>query len=100
MTNRLTRVIALGCIVCGNAAVPHHPRGAAFETGMGLKADDAMVLPLCNTHHTTGGRGMAFHSGQEIWEKNFGTQEALLIEVHTALGESVPQWLIDASAKT
>ena len=83
------RVAELGCIVeiidefgdkrlCGSPACLHHPRGAKFETGGGLKSDWKDLLPLCPTHHQHGGYGVAFHAGKRIWEKKFGTQESLI----------------------
>ena len=81
----LSRLVALGCIVCGGAAEIHHPRGAAFETGTGLKADDRDALPLCHRHHRTGGYGIAYHAGEKEWERRFGTQEELLAQVQAEL---------------
>lgn len=81
MNAYLRRLCALGCIICGRSAVPHHPRGAAFETGTGLKADDQDAIPLCNPHHTTGGYGIAYHAGPEEFERKFGTQSELLKQV-------------------
>ncbi len=82
-------VAELGCIVeitdefgnkrlCGSPACLHHPRGAKFETGSGLKSDWKDLLPLCPIHHQYGGYGIAFHAGKKAWEKKFGTQESLL----------------------
>lgn len=84
--SHLNRVIALGCIICGRSAVPHHPR-AGENSGMGLKAPDEMAIPLCNDHHTDGGYGVAIHAGQEEFERRYGTEADLLIQVREELGE-------------
>ncbi len=71
------KVALLGCIVpcCNDPRVElHHPTGA----GMGLKASDMDVIPLCFAHHNGGIRGISLHAGQEIFEEKFGTQEYLL----------------------
>lgn len=82
----LKRVVGLGCIICGASAVPHHIRDISAGTGMGYKASDFETIPLCNPHHTSGGYGMAYHAGPEIWEANFGTQQELLAQVRDELG--------------
>ena len=84
----LRRVVALGCIVCGAAAVPHHPRELSLGCGTGIKADDQDAIPLCNRHHTTGGYGVAIHAGIEEWERRYGTQLELLAQVKQELGET------------
>jgi hypothetical protein len=86
------RVVALGCIVCRLAGIHdspaelHHPRGSAFETGVGRKADDKDGIGLCHPHHRTGGYGVAYHAGPKAFERNHGTQAYLLGEVRKLLG--------------
>lgn len=80
----LARVVALGCMVCGDSAVPHHIRSGT-SSGMGLKASDFQTIPLCNRHHTTGGYGIAIHAGQEEWEKRYGTELEWLDRVRDEL---------------
>lgn len=81
----LRRVAALGCIVCGAAAIAHHIRSGT-SSGTGLKASDYETIPLCNLHHTTGGYGVAIHAGQEEWERRYGTEEQHLEFVCLELG--------------
>jgi hypothetical protein len=52
---KLRWVGTLGCCICGQEAVPHHLlRGTGH--GMGLKAGDDAVIPMCHQHH------MALHA--------------------------------------
>lgn len=77
----LDRVARLGCCVCrglgydDSPAEIHHPRALA---GMGQRASHFDAIPLCPTHHRTGGHGVAIHAGQKAWEANFGTELELL----------------------
>ena len=74
------KVSALGCIVClnfdneGTPAEIHHIGNGA----MGKRAGNDEVIPLCHTHHRTGGYGVAVHSGRNTWEDNHGTEQELL----------------------
>ena len=77
----IRRVIALGCIVCGAPAELHHIRSLAAGSGTGLKVTHFETIGLCPSHHRTGGYGIAFHAGPEIWEKTFGRQEDLLAQI-------------------
>ena len=71
----------LGCIVCLQEGYGysqphiHHIRNAA---GMGQKSHWSLAIPLCPNHHQQGGYGVALHSGQKQFEKNFGTEAELL----------------------
>jgi hypothetical protein len=84
----LRAVAELGCIVCRNLgfsdspAEIHHLRE---KTGMGLKSEFMRVIPLCHIHHRTGNPGVAFHAGREIWERKYGTQSSLLLQVKRLL---------------
>jgi hypothetical protein len=49
--------------------------------GMALKASNYDTIPLCASHHRTGGFGVAIHAGQKTWEKKFGYQRDLLNSV-------------------
>lgn len=82
----MSQVAALGCVVCkklGNGTTSpdntclHHTRAGQ---GMGTRSRPSGVIPLCPTHHQTGGYGVAFHAGRTTWEKNYGT-EAYFLEV-------------------
>lgn len=77
----MNRVSELGCVVCRNEkhgktpAVIHHIRDGQ---GMGQRAPNALIIPLCPMHHNMGGYGVAIHSGQKQWEKLYGTELELL----------------------
>lgn len=93
MTNaertHLSALARIGCIVCrtlGYGPTPaeiHHPRSLA---GLAQKASHFDAIPLCHTHHRTGGYGVALHAGQRTWEANFGTEAELLEKVREILG--------------
>lgn len=80
----LNSVQALGCMACrklghlDTPAVIHHVR---MGQGMGQRASNREVIPLCPWHHNMGGHGEAIHAGQKTWEKRFGTEEELLKQV-------------------
>ena len=44
-------VIDIGCLICGDTPELHHPREGR---GMGQRADDWAVVPLCPLHHRLG----------------------------------------------
>ena len=79
----LNRVAALGCVVCRNlgyGATPaqiHHIRHGA---GMGQRNSDLLVIPLCPSHHTDGGKGVAIHAGQQAFEALYGSELQLLAQ--------------------
>ncbi len=73
----MRRVASLGCMICGRPAELHHITGA----GMGLKAKDEDVIPICAFHHRLGNYGEAIHAGVKGWEAIYGTQEGLLRKV-------------------
>lgn len=87
----LSRVAGLSCIVCKNLkqgetpAEIHHIRAGL---GVGQRADNFKVIPLCPIHHRQGGYGIALHAGRQYWENNFGTETELLVQVLYELGES------------
>ena len=79
----LTKVAALGCIACVNngyedtpAEIHHIGNGT-----MSKRASNYEAIPLCPIHHRTGGYGLAVHSGREVWENTFGTEQDLLEQV-------------------
>ena len=53
--------------------------------GMGLRAPNTMVLPLCPYHHRNGGHGVAIHAGKKTWEEKFGTELELIQKVNQML---------------
>lgn len=85
-------VAALGCIVCRNMgfddspAELHHIRATA---GMGQRSGEFEVIPLCPTHHRTGGYGHAVHAGRVMFEANHGTERELLALVLALLGKVI-----------
>ncbi|WP_195994549.1 Ref family recombination enhancement nuclease [Citrobacter portucalensis] len=87
----LSRVAELRCIVCRNEGLGDSPaeiHHCSSGTGMSVRADNFHVIPLCHTHHRTGGHGVAIHAGRQSWENNFGTETELLVQVLYELGES------------
>ena len=88
------RVAALGCIAClidGNPGTPpelHHPRANA---GMGQKAPDTDVLPLCHRHHrgTDRPRTPSIHLDRLAFISRYGTESELLARVRALLGEGM-----------
>lgn len=86
------RVAALGCIAClidGNPGTPpelHHPRANA---GMGQKAPDTDVLPLCHRHHrgTDHPRTPSIHLDRLAFIARYGSETELLARVRVLLGD-------------
>ncbi|MCC3740241.1 DUF968 domain-containing protein [Rouxiella badensis] len=62
------------CCGCGNQADdPHHITGNGLG-GMGMKASDFHVIPLCRRCHD------ALHADTSKWEEEFGSQADLVIK--------------------
>lgn len=80
----IERALSLGCIVCEMPPEVHHMRTGQ---GKGQRADDKHILPLCPTHHRTGGHGVAFHAGKKTWQELYGTEEELYQKMLERLGE-------------
>lgn len=88
------RVSALGCIAClmdGNPGTPpelHHPRSSA---GMGQKAPDTDVLPLCHRHHrgTDHPRTPSIHLDRLAFIERYGSETELLARVRAMTGEGM-----------
>lgn len=84
----LSKVAEIGCIVCLNEnygqspAEIHHIRTGQ---GMAQRASNYEVIPLCHTHHRTGGYGVAFHAGSKAWQERYGSEELLLDQVKEIL---------------
>lgn len=67
------------CLVCGKMPVSlHHPR---FCAGMSQRSPDFLVVPLCKEHHQDGQFGHAIHNGQMEFEKNYMSEEEMLVEM-------------------
>lgn len=85
------RLVEMGCIVCKiHLGVYTHPEIHHLRSGCGAgqRSDNNHTIPLCHTHHRTGGHGVAVHAGKQTWEKNFGTEMELLEQVNNELGIS------------
>lgn len=76
----LRRVAELGCMVCKMPAQVHH-----CGTHLGGGRDHMQVIPLCATHHTNGGYGVAIHAGKKAWQANYGTEQEMLDKVDKML---------------
>ena len=62
------------CACCGKQADdPHHLTGHG-QGGMGTKAHDLFVLPLCRTHHDE------LHADTVAFEKKYGTQPEMVLK--------------------
>lgn len=84
----LTRVSALGCIVCshcyGNNETPAQVHHVRVRHGWG-RSSHMQTIPLCAEHHT-GSTGVHTH-GREQFEQIHGFGEVeLLAVVHKQLG--------------
>ncbi len=89
-SSRLSKVAALGCLVCRQhmgvytPALVHHLKGLKYSS-LGKKADDENTIPLC-VHHHTGFLGI--HTiGMHKWEDEFGKQEDYLAITNRLIGE-------------
>jgi hypothetical protein len=78
----LSKVAELGCIICRSPAEIHHIRAGM---GIGQRNSNFHVLPLCPSHHRTGGHGVAIHAGQKTFEAKYGTEHELLEKVNGLL---------------
>ncbi len=94
----LGKVAMMKCVACRKDKPPritrlevHHKTGE----GMGKKASDLLTLPLCNYHHQSGPKGKGLHKDIYLWEKNFATQDSLILEVHENLGITIYKEYLD-----
>lgn len=73
----LSRVAALGCIICGAPASIHHVRR------YGETRKHSKIVPLCHSHHQ-GAEGI--HTlGKREFERRYMTQDAMLAAVARSL---------------
>ena len=75
-------VASLPCAVCGvePAGEAHHVIDAGMGGGMGTKASDLFVFPLCRLHHTL------LHDNVERWEAYNGSQwQFVALTIHQAI---------------
>jgi len=93
-------VASVGCVVCRNlgfAPQPleytaiHHVR---WGQGMAQRAPNHLTLPLCAKHHQTGGFGVAFHAGPHEWERRYGTEQVLLMQIYLMLENAADYGLL------
>ena len=79
----MDRVASLGCIICkkqGNDLSPaelHHIRDVTI-TGIGQRANNFQVIPLCVAHHRIGEE--SFHYSKKKFNAKWGSQKDLLVE--------------------
>lgn len=66
----LNYVGSLPCVCCGAepAGEAHHVIDAGMGGGMGTKASDLFVFPLCRTHHEE------LHKSVSYWEDMYNSQ--------------------------
>jgi hypothetical protein len=82
---RFARVAEIGCIICGGIAEIHH-----CGTAMGRRKNHDLVIPLCHSHHRSGGYGVAIHAGKKAWEEIYGTEQELLEKVSKMVDNVFP----------
>lgn len=68
-------MVAHGCVICRGPAELHHLPYPA----LGKKSDK--MIPLCAMHHRLGNRGIAVHAGRKSFEKNYGSEEDLYLNL-------------------
>jgi hypothetical protein len=83
----LSRVAALGCIVCRDqhdAATPAEIHHLREHTGAGRRESHANALPLCPVHHRQGdgspwfGGELGYHVAPLQWEQRYGSQREMV----------------------
>lgn len=75
----MSRVAGLGCIICTKMGFPDSPAELHHikdKTGMGKKASNFEVIPLCPNHHRHGKE--AYHYSPQSFTSKWGTQRELL----------------------
>lgn len=87
--SHIEKVVALGCVVCRNKGLSteaevHH----VSSGGMGLRASNFKIIPLCHEHHRTGGLGVAIHAGKKSFESEHGLELELLNQVNKLTGNT------------
>jgi hypothetical protein len=99
----LGKVAEFPCRACRIEKAPfatrlnvHHKCGI----GDGKKASDYLTFTICDFHHQKGGVGEAIHKGVEVWEKKFGKQDDLILEIHAELGITIfKDYLLTTNSK-
>jgi hypothetical protein len=72
----LSTVAQHGCVICGDDAEVHHIRTGQ---GMGQRASNYLVVPLCPFHHRNGGK-FSRHGGGDKFKMANGSDLDLLAE--------------------
>lgn len=76
------------CCVCGSPAEAHHYGGMRDGRGVGHKASDQKLVPLCHCHHREVER-----MGREKFEKKYGIQfDSINKHYHLIFGERNIAW--------
>jgi len=86
--NRFDLLVDMGCCVCKKfyaVTTPPEIHHLRMGVGMGQRSLSDRTIPLCPSHHRTGGYETAFHAGKKGFEKRFGTEEELLQWVNNEL---------------
>ena len=76
----MQKVAELGCIICGAEPCLHHIR---HGQGMGQKASNYEVIPLCHFHHQ--GKEGIHTMGTRAWQAKYGSEVELLERVRGAV---------------
>jgi len=77
--NHMNKVAGLGCLICNKMGFPNSPAELHHIknfTGIGRKANDFEVIPLCPKHHRQ--VKDAYHYGSKCFTEKWGTPEELL----------------------
>lgn len=84
--DHLSKVAALGCIICRAPACVHHIRDGM---GLGMRASHFETIPLCHHHHQ-GSEGI--HTlGTKKWQSKFGRERELLDKtLNLVYGDQIP----------
>lgn len=80
----MSKVADLGCLICNKMGFPNSPAELHHIknfTGIGRKANDFEVIPLCPKHHRQGKD--AYHYSPKSFTEKWGTQKQLLQETLT-----------------
>lgn len=80
---RMSKIAEMGCILCSHLGLGdspaelHHPRTGV---GIGRRAPNSDVIPLCPNHHRLG-NGSLHVLGRKEFERMYGVTELVLLEM-------------------